>query len=57
MVQNSLQKQLENGTNIDRKRAGVPKVTTATEDKHLVIASKRQRRKTASELPSELNSS
>ena len=56
-VQYSLQIQSETGTNINGKRAGVPKVTNATEDKHLIIESKRYRRKTAPELTAKLNSS
>ena len=46
-VQYSLQRQLETGPNFERKRSGVPKVMTPAEDKHLIIESKRHRRKTA----------
>lgn len=33
----SLQKQLETGANVDRKKDGTPKATTPTEDKYLII--------------------
>ena len=39
-VQYSLQRQLETGTNVDRKRTGALKMTTAFEYKHLIIKSK-----------------
>ena len=40
-LQYSVQSQLETGANVDRKRARAPKLTTAVEDKHLIIESKR----------------
>ena len=56
-VQYLLQMQLETGTNINRKKAGVPKMTTAAEVKHLIIKRKRHERKTVPGLTVELNSS
>ena len=53
-VQYLLEKQLETVTNVNRKREGAPKVTTAAEDKHLIIETKRHKRKTASELTGKL---
>ena len=49
-------RQLEIDTSVDKKRARPPKVTTIAEDKHLIIGSKRDKMKTASELTVELNS-
>ena len=51
-----LQRLRETGLNIDRKRSGRPRVTSISEDKHLIISSKRNRRKTAPELTTEMNS-
>ena len=42
---------------LTKKRAGAPKVKTATEDKHLIIESKIHRKKTAQKLTAELSSS
>lgn len=49
--------QLETDANIDRKRAGAPKRKTAVENKHLIIERKRNRKKNAPVLTTELNSS
>lgn len=45
-MQYSLQRQIETDANIDSKRVEALKVTTAVEYKHLIIESKRIRRKT-----------
>ena len=46
-------RQLNTGTNIERKRVGAQKVTNAVENKQLIIESERHRRKTALELLAE----
>lgn len=48
---------LETGANVDRKRVGAPKVTTAGEDRHLIIEHKINRRKTVQELRAEIKAS
>ncbi len=55
-VHHCLQRLRETGLNIDRKRSGRPRVTSISEGKHLIISSKRNRRKTAPELTTEMNS-
>ena len=42
-MQTSLQRQLQTGANFHRKTVGASKVTTAADDKHLIIDSKRQK--------------
>lgn len=49
-------KDLFTGANIDRKRTEATKVTTAAEDGHSIIESKRNKMKTTPELTAELNS-
>lgn len=45
----------ETGSYHDRPRIGRPKVTTSSEDKHIVITSKRNRRLTAPEIRADIN--
>lgn len=56
-VQYSIKRQEETGQNKDRKRSGRAKATSQAEDQHLVLNCKRNRRLTAPELLSDLNSS
>ena len=51
-----LQWQAETGTNVDRKRSKRPRVKSIAEDEHLIMFSKRNRGKIASELTAEFNS-
>lgn len=55
-VQYSLKRKEETGENLDKKRCGPPKTTTAAEDKHLRLTSKRNRKLTAPDLRADLNS-
>lgn len=55
-VHYSLVRKKKTGDNLDRKRSGRRKVTTAAEDKHLRVTSRRNRKLTASDLRADLNS-
>ena len=54
ILQDLLQKQFETATNVERKRAGAPKMTTTSENKHLIVESKIHRMKTAPQVTAKL---
>lgn len=56
-VHNTITRYKETGSNQDRSRSGRPRATTSSEDKFIVVTSKRNRRLTAPEIRAEVNKS
>lgn len=56
-VHNTIARYKKTGSNQDRPRSGRPRATTSSEDKFIVVTSKRNRRLTAPEIRAEVNKS